>query len=99
MKDDARRLQIYFKVNDTTHSALVQYLGRMKRLKRKDVVMRWILQGWARDQRAEQRKSKRAHSAIPRPAEHPRPAAGSGGSEDALSLMKQITFPPLPSQR
>ena len=45
MKDDARRMQIYFKVNDEAHSALVQYLGRMKLLKRKDVVMRWILQG------------------------------------------------------
>ncbi|MEK7760466.1 MAG: hypothetical protein AAB433_02690 [Nitrospirota bacterium] len=99
MKDDARRLQIYFKVNDTTHSALVQYLGRMKRLKRKDVVMRWILQGWAREQRAEQRKAKRVPSPVARPAGHPRPASASGGSDDALSLMKKITFPPPPSQR
>lgn len=99
MKDDARRLQIYFKVNDTTHSALVQYLGRIKRLKRKDVVMRWILQGWARDQRAEQRKTKRAHAAVPRSAAHPQPASSSGGSVDALALLKQIASPPPPSRR
>lgn len=99
MKDDARRIQIYFKVNDEAHSALVHYLGRMKLLKRKDVVMRWILQGWAREQRADQRKAKRAHSKVPRPADHPRPASASGGSDDVLALMKQITFPPPPSRR
>lgn len=99
MKSDTRRMQIYFKVHDEDHTAVFLHLERMKSLKRRETLMRWIVQGWAREQRAEQRKAKRAPSTVARPVGHPRAAAASGGSDDALSLMKQITLPAPPAQR
>lgn len=99
MKSDTRRVQIYFKVHDEDQTAVFLHLERMKSLKRTETLMRWIVQGWAREQRAERRKAKRASSTVARSAGHPRPAPASGGSDDALSLMKQITLPPPPSQR